>query len=195
MLILGSRLRNIPVMGLQTGGELAIAKKALIDPRNLAILAYRLEGPLLGGTETYLRVEDTRELSDIGFIVDSIDDFVSPEDVIKLSQIIELRFNIDGIKVLDENRRSIGKVIDYTLETGGFTIQQLTVKRPLLKRFNDTELIIHRSQITEITDQAIIIHSETEMPEHTALTTPGSYVNPFRKEPSTESFSAARRQR
>lgn len=194
MLILGSRLKNLPVMGLQTGGELAITKQAIIDPHNLGIVAYRVEGPLLGGAETYLRIEDSRELSDIGFIIDSIDDFVQASDVIKLQQIIKLHFHLDGIKVTDENKRAIGKVVDYTLEAGGFTIQQLTVKRPLMKRFNDTELLIHRSQITEITDDTIIIHSEAEMPEHTVTTTPGSYVNPFRKgNPAAESVDVVQR--
>lgn len=194
MLILGSRLKNLSVMGLQTGSELAVTKQAVIDPRNLSIIAYRVEGPLLGGAESYLRVEDARELSDIGFIIDSIDDFVAPDDVIKLREVLDLNFRIDGIKVIDEKRHTIGKVVDYTLEAGGFTIQQLTVKRPLIKRFNDTELLIHRSQITEITDTTIIIHSETEMPEHTAVSTPGSYVNPFRKErPAAESIDLAQR--
>lgn len=189
MLILGSNLKNLPVMGLQTGGELAITKQAVIDPRSLQIIAYRVEGPLLGGAETYLRTADSRELSDIGFIIDSIDDFVGPDDVIRLREIINLHFQIDGIKVLDENNRALGKVIDYTLDVGSFTIQQLTVRRPLMKRFSDTELLIHRSQITEITNSSIIIHSETEAPEHTATSTPGSYVNPFRKEsPAAESI-------
>lgn len=194
MLILGSHLKNMSIMGLQTGSELAVTKQAVIDPHNLQIIAYRVEGPLLGGAEMYLRTDDTRELSDIGFIVDSIDDFVTRTDVIKLQEIIDLRFKLDGIKVTDERGSNIGKVTDYTLDVGSFTIQQLTVKRPLMKRFSDTELLIHRSQITEITDDTIIIHSETEMPEHTAVSTPGSYVNPFRKSnPAAESIDVSQR--
>lgn len=194
MLILGSRLKNLPVMSLQTGGELAQTKQAIIDPRNLKIVAYQVEGPLLVDTNNYLRVEDSRELSDIGFIVDSQDDFVDAEDVIKLREIIELGFKLDGIKVIDERQRPIGKVIDYTLDVGNFVIQQLTLKRPLIKRLNDTELLIHRSQITDVTNDTIVIHSETEMPEHTALSTPGSYVNPFRKDQrAAESFDALER--
>lgn len=194
MLILGSNLKNLPVMGLQTGGELAITKQPVISPYNLQIIAYHVEGPLLGHIDTYLRINDARELSDIGFIVDSIDDLVKLDDVIKLKEIISLGFQIDKIKVVDENSRAIGKVTDYTVDVSNFTIQQLTVKRPFMKRFSDTELLIHRSQITEITDDTIIIHSETEAPEHTAASTPGSYVNPFRKgSPAAESFDVSQR--
>lgn len=194
MLILSSQLKNLPVMGLQTGSELAVVKQPIINPANLHITAYHVTGPLLGDNDMYLRTDDSRELSNIGFIVDSIDDFVAYSDVIKLRELIDLHFAIDGIKVVDERGRAIGKVIDYTIDVGSFTIQQLTVKRPLLKRLNDTELLIHRSQITNITDDAITIHSETEVPEHTVLSTPGSYVNPFRKEnPAAESINLAQR--
>ena len=86
-----------------------------------------------------------------------------------------------GIAVLDEKRRKLGKVTDYTLETGGFVIQQLTVRRPLLKSLNDTELLIHRSQIIEINNDAIIVHSEAKVPEPELHEVVGSYVNPFRK--------------
>lgn len=195
MLILGSNLKDTPVMSLQTGGELAVTKGAIIDPHNLKIVAYQVEGPLLGGKKTYLRTDDARELSDIGFIIDSIDDFVAYSDVIKLREIIDLHFYLDGIRVINENRQRIGKVTDYTIDVDNFTVQQLTVKRPLLSRFSDTELLVHRSQITDISNDAITIHSEAEIPEHTAITAPGSYVNPFRSQArgTTESIDTIQR--
>lgn len=196
MLILGSNLKNLPVMSLQTGGQLALAREPVVNPNNLQVVAYRVEGPLLAGTQTYLRTDDARELSDIGFIIDSIDDFVAYADVIKLREVIDLHFQLDGIKVIDEHQHMLGRVSDYTIDISNFTIQQLTIKRPLLQRFHDTELLIHRSHITNITDDTIVIHSNTEMPEHTALSTPGSYVNPFRRPApgaAAESIDAAQR--
>lgn len=182
MLITGSRLIHMPVMSLQTGTQIAETVSPVIDPANLNILAYRLTGALLDQkTETFLRVLDSRELSDIGLIVDSIEDFVEKGDVIKLDEMIDLAFSIDGINVIDEKRKKLGKVIDYTIDVDSFNIQQLTVRRPVLRSFNDTELVIHRSQIIEITNTAIVVHSQAKVPEHTKLTAPGSYVNPFRK--------------
>lgn len=179
MLILGSRLLRRPVMGLQTGSELARTISPVVDPANLSIVAYRIISSLLPGT-AYMRIEDARELSDIGFIVDSIDELVLPGDVIKLDEISAYKFNPTGMHVRDERGKKIGKVIDYTIDVESFYIQQLTVRRPLLRSLNEVELIIHRSQIIEINDDAIVIHSQAEAPEHTRLTTPGSYINPFR---------------
>lgn len=181
MMLLGSTLLNAPVMSLQTGGELARTKNAIIDPANLAVIAYELTGPRLSMHPTLLRMADMRELSDLGFIVDSEDEFVTEHDVIKLDEIYHLGFELINMLVTDEKRKKLGHVIDYTLDTGGFFIQQLTVRRPLLRSLNDTELLIHRSQIIEINDKAIVVHSEAKIPEPERKEVVGSYINPFRK--------------
>lgn len=187
MLILGSRLLNYPVMSLQTGAAVAHTRQPVIDPGTLGVLAYTVEGALLPRDKTQLlRIVDVRELSDMGLIIDSIDEIVSYGEVIKLDELYDLGFPLIGMKVRDEKRQKLGKVIDYTIDITTFTAVQLTVRRPMFHSLTDTELLIHRSQIIEITDDAIVVHAEAQVPEHTRLTTPGAYVNPFRKKPSTD---------
>lgn len=185
MLIAGSRLIDAPVMGLQTGSELARTSKAIIDPRTLEIVAYEVTGPLLNMRPSALRIADVREFSEIGLIVDSSDEFVSPIDIIKLNEIYKLNFGLIGMQVVDEKKRKLGKVDGYTIETGGFLIQQLSVKRPLLKSFNDTQLLIHRTQITEINNSAIVVNSEVKVQPLLQTNSP-SYHNPFRKNPGAQ---------
>lgn len=180
MLIAGSRLIDTPVMGLQTGGELARTKQAVIDPRTLEIVAYELTGPRLNMEPALLRIADVREFSDIGLIVDSSEEFVSPEDIIKLDEIYKLHFNPIGMRVIDKKRRKLGKVDGYTIETTGFAVQQLNVRRPLLKSLNETHLLIHRTQITKITDTDIVVRSEVK-PQPVVQINRAHYHNPFRK--------------
>jgi uncharacterized protein YrrD len=172
---------NAPVMGLQTGSELARTSKPVIDPHTLEIVAYELIGPLLTSHPTLLRVVDVREFSDIGLIVDSSDEFVAVDDIIKLEEIYNLRFSPVGMPVIDERRHKLGKVDGYTIDTSGFLVQQLSVRRPLFKSLTDTQLLIHRTQITEINDKEIIVHSRAAVPEPTLDTIRGAYTNPFRK--------------
>ena len=186
MLLAGSRLIDAPVMGLQTGSELGRLTAPVISPDTLAILAYVVEGPLLDKSPSLLRIADVREFSDIGVIVDSSDEFVLPEDIIKLDEVYKLHFSPLGMKVVDEKHRKVGKVDGYTIETTGFVIQQLSVKRPFFKSLNDTQLLIHRSQITEINDHEIIVHSEAKIPEPKLHDVRSNYVNPFRKNPQAE---------
>lgn len=186
MLISGDRLLDAPVLGLQTGSELARTKYAVIDPATLKIHAFELQGPLLSVTPSLLRIADIREISDIGIIVDSSDEFVGLDDVIRLGEIYKLNFRLIDMPVVDVSGSKLGKVKGYTLNTVDFLIYQLSVKRPFLKSFNDTELLIHRSQITEINDDAIIVKSEAEIPEQVIESVRKSYVNPFRSKPASE---------
>lgn len=185
MLLSGFRLIDAPVMGLQTGSELARTAGPVIDPATLEIVAYELTGPLLNTQPSLLRIADVREFSDIGLIVDSSDEFVSPDDIIKLQSIYERRFKLVGMHVINERRQKVGKIDGYTIDTAGFLIQQLNVKRPFFRSLNDTELLIHRSQITEINDKAIVIHSEAKIADP-IMNTVNSYANPFRQKPQTE---------
>lgn len=187
MLILGSQLNQTPVMSLQTGTQLAIAGDPLVDPSNLQILAYKLEDSISGAKQTELiRIADIRELSKLGFIIDSIDEFVQPTDVIKINEIYNLNFNLIGMKVIDQKNSRIGIITDFTIDLNNFMVQQLIVKRPILKSFNDPELTIHRSQITAVDDYKITIKTEVEPKLTTKIkeTTPEgftpNYVNPFR---------------
>lgn len=181
MLIFGSRIHGTPVMSLQTGTRLATINEPLIDPSNLKILAYTLEGPLLTHQGAYLRTDDIRELGNLGMIIDSEDEFVEPDDVIKLKHIRELGFRLIGMPVIDEHKHKLGKVEDYTIDTPSFTIQQLTVKHGFLKSLSDTGTLIHRSQIIEVNDNTIIVKATTKkLFEPVIEATRNEYVNPFR---------------
>lgn len=179
MLLPSIRLLGTPVMSLQTGGQLARAKRAVIDPRNLMILGYELEGQSLDTHPSFLRVDEIRELSNLGIIVDSSDDFIGINDVIKFKEVYDFHFELVGKLVQDEKKRKLGKVIDYSLEPASFLIKQLTVKRPLLKSFSDTELLIDRTQVIEVTDTTITIKDDERQPSPARQATK-AFTNPFR---------------
>lgn len=183
MLLTGSSLINTPIMSLQTGAELARTSVAVINPHNLSIIAYEVHGPHLDTSNSILRINDIRELSSVGMIIDSSDEFIEPHDVVRLEAIYNLHFTLTDKPVFTPDRKKVGKVIEYTLDDGSFIIQQLTVKKPLFKSLNDTELLVHRSQIVEVTDEAIVI-KDAVVPK-AIKSTPGkhAYVNPFRQAP------------
>ncbi|MEP6710289.1 MAG: hypothetical protein ABJA64_01045 [Candidatus Saccharibacteria bacterium] len=180
MLVLGSQLIKTAVMSLQTGSELARISLPIIDPRTLKIVAYEVEGTLLDEHPTLLRLADVREVSDIGMIIDSSDEFIALDDVIKIKEIYDLHFPLIGLNVIDEGKRKLGKVVDYSVEIGSFVIQQLTVRRPFMKSLGDAELLIHRTQIVEINDTTIIVHSGAKKIDEPVKEVIKNYANPFR---------------
>jgi len=179
MLILGSRLIGTPIMGLQTGTQLAHAAMPLIDPANLKIIAYVVDGPLLSERPSIIRMADVRELSDIGMIIDSSDEFIGVSDVVSINKIYDLGFKLIGMSVIDETKRKLGKVEDYSLDASSFVIQQLNVKRGIVKSLTDTGLLIHRSQIVEINDNFIIVRTTAKKLQPVMEAERRAFVNPF----------------
>ena len=88
-----------------------------------------------------------------------------------------------GKHVVEKDGRKVGKVIGYTVMAGSFIIQQLSVKRPLLRSFGDTEMLIHRSQIVKVTDDQVVVKSATvpRQEQHVEKPVLQAYENPFRK--------------
>lgn len=167
-------------MSLQTGTKLAQTVRPIIDPRNLTIEAFEVDGPLLAEKPSYLLVDDIREYGRMGFIIDSADEFVTPQDIIRLEELLDDAFSLDNITVEDQTGQKLGKVSDYTVEASSFVIQQLQVRRGLLKALNDTGLLINRSQIVEITNKKIIVKSTLKKIRQQVEVAPLEYVNPFR---------------
>ncbi|MFZ1301679.1 MAG: PRC-barrel domain-containing protein [Candidatus Microsaccharimonas sp.] len=186
MLIVGTRLLNTPVMSLQTGGRLAHTEKPIIDPSNLHIIAFEVDGPLLSERPALLRVADIREMGRVGMIINSNDEIIGVNDVIKIEKLYKQNFPLVGMAVIDDHKHRLGKVEDYTVDTDSFVIQQLTVKRGFFKGITDTGLLIGRAQIVEINDKEIVVKSQTiKSVEPVMQASRTEFVNPFRKSSPT----------
>ncbi len=180
MLLPGSRLINTAIMGLQTGTPLAKTKLPIIDPANLKIIAYEVDGPLLSERPSFIRIADVRELSDVGMIIDSNDEFIGLDDVIQIKKVIDLDFQLIGMQVIDELKRKLGKVDSYNVDTDNFKIQQLNIKQGAIKSITGTGLLIHRSQIVEINNQNIVVKAAANKLEPIKQPEKMNYINPFR---------------
>lgn len=190
---------GMPVLSLHVGGMIAQTSKAIIDPEELKVVAYTLEGPIIKNDPEVgdiLDINDVREMSGSGLIVDSADRFTTREDVVRLDKIMDLGFGLIGLKVVTPDGKKLGKITDYTIDSGTFMVYQLIVQRPFMSSLIDPELTINRSQIVEIDDYKVTIkHDKTEIKvPKTAKNEPEefvpNFVNPFRKPVYNEEDSA-----
>lgn len=186
MLLKTSQLLSVPVMSLQTGEEVAQTDRLMVSPDTLRIVGFELQGRHLTATPSFLRVEDIRELSNIGFIIDSSDEFVELDDVIAIRNIYELNFQLEGMRVVDTHGKKVGRVQDCVFSTDTFTIEQLSVTKPLFQSFGDTELLINRRQIIEINRDTITVRTPTVPASSNKRTDHPAIKNPFRKDTLTQ---------
>lgn len=192
MLAYANDLIEKAILSLRTSSPIAELADFVINPHNLSIMAFTLSGARLDKpNDSYLLTRDIREISPMGFIINSSDEIVGREDVIKLKEILELEFQLPNLKVVTKQGRKIGKVSDFVISLNTMTIEQLVVERSFLRGIFDSELIIHRSKIIDISNQEITIQNEFETPKarkETVLSdeTMRKFVNPFRKAPKPE---------
>lgn len=187
MLINGSKLIDCPILSLHIGGEIARITEVIVDPNNLSIIGFRVEGKMIRDeVGDILPIGSVREFSRMGMIIDSVDEFVDETDIVRIRKVVELNFALPGLKVVTRKKEKIGKVIDYTVEIGGWSVHQIIVQRPVMKALFDPELVIPRKQIIEVDDYQIIIKDEHEKTKSkvTKVTTKDfvpNFINPFRE--------------
>ena len=190
MLLIGSKIIGAPVLSLHMGGMIASTREAVIDPEDLRVIAYTLEGPIIKNDPDVgdmLDTKDIREVSENGLIVDSADRFTTRDDVVRFDEVMDLRFNLVGLKVVTQDGKKLGKIIDYTLDSGTFMIYQLIVQRPFMSSLVDPELTINRSQIVEIDDYKVTVkHDKAQVKVKQEKKAQKeefvpNFTNPFRK--------------
>lgn len=182
MLVANSKLLGLSVLSVQTGAPVGFIADSIIDPNTLQIIAFSLSGGLVREAK-YLDTRSIREYSSLGLIIDNIDELVAPDDVVKLSQILALNFNLLGLKVETKKGSRLGHVLDFTVSPDNYSISQIIVKRPFIKSFNDPTLVISRQEIVEITDYKIIVKDEEKTLKSRATKEDfvPNFVNPFRE--------------
>lgn len=112
MLFNGSRLIGCPVLSLHVGGQVASITELIVEPDNLKIIACRVSGPLVGKeVGEILPMESVREFSRLGMIVDSADEFVEPDEIIRIKKVLDLNFHLVGLRVESKQGLNLAKLV------------------------------------------------------------------------------------
>ena len=192
MLIANSKIIGTPVLSVSSG-PLGFIASSIVNPDNLKIIAFRLEGPRIGKNDpNILDISSIREYTpELGMIVDSADELILSNEVVKIKQVLDLNFDLINLKVETKKRSKLGHIIDYIISPDDFFVKQIIIKRPSLKSFTDPELTISRKEIVEVTDYKVIIKDELKTIKERAEKEDfiPNFVNPFRK--SEQDFAPA----
>ncbi|HEX7368548.1 MAG TPA: hypothetical protein VF261_02735 [Candidatus Saccharimonadales bacterium] len=157
MLQLSASILNRPVMSLRTNTQVATATAPVINPDNLKIEGFYCTDRF-NNTQLILLYQDVRDVIPQGLVVNDHDVLVEPEELVRLKQVLELRYELIGKPIETISKHKVGKVSDYAVETTTMYIQKLYAAQSILKSFTGGSLSIDRSQINEITNRRIIIN-------------------------------------
>lgn len=183
MLIFKNQLQSIPIMSLQTGSKIAETGSFIIDPRQLKVVGFYCSGPRLDVNPAVLTVADIRELGDLGLIVDSADVLVSPDDLVRLKDVLSFNFTLENKLVVDTAGKKLGRVSNFTLDSKSLYIVKLQVRPGVWQSFKTTELLIDRSQVDHVTDDEVVVRSAVVEAEDKKEAPAPMLENPFRRAP------------
>jgi len=157
MLRLSGTIINKPVMSLRTGSVVAQVFAALINPDNLRIEGLYCTDRFSNETLILLK-QDIREFIDKGYVINDHSVLSEPSDLVRLSDIINLNYQLIGKSVITISKDRVGKVSDYAVDVESMYIQKIYVSQTILKSFTNGNLSIDRLQVQEVTDKKIVIN-------------------------------------
>jgi uncharacterized protein YrrD len=155
MLQLSGSLIGQPVLSLRAGGAIAYTQAPIINPTNLKVEGFYCEDE--DRRALVLLYQDIRDHIPQGFIVNDLDVLVEPNELVRLKDVLDTRFELAGKQVVTTSKEKLGKVSDYATETTTMFVQKIYVSQSLLKNLTGGNLGIDRNQIIEITDKQIIV--------------------------------------
>lgn len=178
MLMMMDRMLGKAVLSIHVAGQIGRVIAVMIDPREMKVAALRVFGPELE-PGSMLMARDIREVMPIGIAIDTVDDLVVRGEVIKLDEILETGFELKKLKVVTESGVKLGRVKNALIDWNDFTIQRVVVTRPFFQGLFDPEFLIGRSQIVEMTNEAMVVEDAAEI-NTLKESLPKDFVNPFR---------------
>ncbi|HSW36849.1 MAG TPA: hypothetical protein VLG37_00585 [Candidatus Saccharimonadales bacterium] len=161
MLQLSGSLLNKSVLSLRTGLPIATVTSTIFNPNNLKIEGFYCQDRF-NKQELILLYQDIRDTLPQGFVVNDHDVLSEPEELVRLKDVLDLRFELIGKQVETVSHQKVGKVSDYAVEMTTMYVQKIYVSQSILKSFTGGNLSIDRSQVQEITPKRIIINDLLE---------------------------------
>jgi uncharacterized protein YrrD len=156
MLQLSNALLEKPVLSLQTGAPVGSTISAIINPNNLKIEGFYCQDRF-EKKHMILVSRDVRDILPQGLVVDDHRALTEPEELVRLKDILEMKFELIGKPVYTDSKQRIGKVADFAADSTSLYVQKLYVARSILKSLNTGQLSVDRSNILEITNRKIVI--------------------------------------
>lgn len=156
MLRFGQHLKNLTLMSLRIGYPVGTATEPIVNPHNLTVLGF------FAATQEVLPpavilAQNIREFSGNKLIIDSEEEVVPLEDLLRDKEIISLNYQLIGKKVVTESKIKLGKVEEFVINNQDFVIYKLHVATSGIRSLAGGKLVIDRNQVVATYDDKIVV--------------------------------------
>ncbi len=155
-----SQYENVTVMSLRGGRRISTTIEPIINPHKLRIEGLYCEDRA-SGIDKILLMEDIREFSDLGIIVDSEDSLMDPADLVRLEKVIQMDFSLIGNRLVTQSGKKLGHVEDFAIDDISYRIEKIYARPTALKTFSTNDYIINRRQVASVSHDEVIVKDAT----------------------------------
>jgi sporulation protein YlmC with PRC-barrel domain len=157
MYALASKLIGLPILSLQNAEAITQVKGLVMEIKSLEVIALTCEPRPQLAKQPVLLMRDVRQVAIDCLLVNAAEDLVEAEDIVRLAPLLERDFQPQGLRVVTDMKRRVGRVEDYTINLQTYHLQKLYVRRSVLHSWMGASLIIDRAQIIEVSEREIIV--------------------------------------
>ncbi len=158
MLILQSRLSQMPVASIQVSHRIGYVNGFVLQPKDLKVAALIVESPI-SKQPLFLYVEDIVELRPKGVLINHNEQLMEADGLVRLEKLLDTNFQIIGKKVIDENKRRVGTATDFVINANGWLVQKIHAEPSLVRMLNRPDRVIDRRQVIRVSDKEIVVKS------------------------------------
>lgn len=163
---------GIPIRDRLNKGLLGRVGDFVVNPANGEILAFftRRDRKLL------LPVADVSKVAGETMWVENPEALATPDEIIRIAEIIKLNTPIFGNRVFTVSRQFLGEVVDFRFETNGWVLMKINVAKKILGIPTEKKLI-NSSQIVQIKPSEITVRDAVARARTKKLREKGVAVN------------------
>lgn len=155
-----AQLKGLPILSLQSGEVAAYTKDPVIIASSLQIAALTCQEATTR-QKMMIRTQDIRQLSAEYVLINSEEELVAPQDIVRLRREIKAAYNPVGQPVMTESGRRLGVVKEYLFDPANYFVTTLNLRRPVWFIRPGITASINRSQIVDVTINGIIVRDAT----------------------------------
>ena len=143
------------VISLESRRRVGQINGILINPQNLSVSGLWVRSRY-EKINLILTIGEIRQLTSERVLIDSQDNLSDSSDLPKLKDVLRLRYNLIGKKIVTENRY-IGVVSDFNFNNNTYEISHLIGSYRGLKRLKLEQLTFDRNQIVKVDSQKVVV--------------------------------------
>lgn len=169
MQVLASKIIGRWVIDRSHARPLGEVAQLYLDPKQLRIAYYKISTP--GERTARLLRADQADLQESLLTVGSENSLGERDDFLRDQALLDNPCLLLGWRVIDRNKKRIGRVSDYSLSSTSSKVDRLIVGVPLWQRFFTPERIISSQQIYDVdVSKKLIVIKHDQSPLKTRAT-------------------------